>query len=400
MAKRILLVHRYFWPDIPTYAQMLRLIGRRLVDEGHDVTVFCGPPSYNDVYEGPARRGVEHLDGLVVRRVRLPSDRKSHPAVRSVSLLVFAARLVLHVLRRRADYDLVTVTTIPPVAMGVAARIIRRLTGIPYLYHCMDLYPEVAVVSGMARNRLLVRIARRLDATTCRKAAAVVVLSADMRTTLARRGLDASNVIVLNNFEVLDGADAAAASTLPRDGSKFRILFAGNMGRFQGLENLVAAAARLASELPDAQFVFMGSGSRAGPLRDQARDLLGRSVVFVDHQPVAVAARVMEECHVGVVALRPRIHEVAYPSKTVMYLTSGLRIVAVVEEDSDLAGLVRGEEVGVVCPPEDVDALTAVIRCEVDRGPASDASRERVKAVGESYFGKTRKLVDWARLID
>ena len=35
---RVLLVHRYFWPDTPPYAAMLREIGRALVDAGHSVT--------------------------------------------------------------------------------------------------------------------------------------------------------------------------------------------------------------------------------------------------------------------------------------------------------------------------------------------------------------------------
>jgi colanic acid biosynthesis glycosyl transferase WcaI len=248
VAKRLLLVHRYFWPDVPTYAQMLRFIGAHLSEAGHQVSVFCGPPSYNGVYGGPRRPRSEVVDRMRVHRVLLPPDRKSKPLMRAASLLVFAVRLIGHVVRHRSEYDLVTVTTIPPVVMGGAARIIKRLTGIPYLYHCMDLYPEVAVISGMARNRWLVKLAIRLDTSTCRKAAVVVVLSNDMRATLERGGLDGTNVIVLNNFEVLDGDSSAAESVVPRDAERFRVLFAGNMGRFQGLESLMIVAHRLAAE--------------------------------------------------------------------------------------------------------------------------------------------------------
>lgn len=399
MTKRLLLVHRYFWPDVPTYARMLRFIGAHLSQEGHQVSVFSGPISYNGVYDGPPRPRSEVVEGIRVHRVALPSDSKSNPAVRATSLVVFAIRLIAHVVRHRSAYDLVTVTTIPPVVMGVAARIIQRLTGIPYLYHCMDLYPEVAVISGMARNRWLVRLAKQLDTRTCRNAAAVVVLSHDMRATLERRGLDCPNVTVLNNFEVLEENTADVESVIPSDARKFRVLFAGNIGRFQGLENLVTVAHRLAAEFPHVEFVFMGAGSSVPALKGQAGSLVGKTVQFVDHQPVEVAARAMEDCQLAVVSLRPRIHEVAYPSKTSMYLTAGCRLVAIVESDSDLAGLIHDEELGVTCPPGDVDTLTEVIRQEVGRGPLTPAQRERAQAIGEKHFGRSMRLADWAELI-
>lgn len=399
MPKRLLLVHRYFWPDVPTYAQMLRFIGAHLNQEGHRVSLFCGPTTYNAIYNGPPRPRFEVIDGMRVRRVALPPDVKSKSLVRALSMLAFAVRLIAHVVRNRSEYDLVTITTIPPVVMGLAARIIKRLTGIPYLYHCMDLYPEVAVISRMARSRLLMHLVRRIDTSTCRKAAAVVVLSNDMRATLERRGLDCTNVVVLNNFEVLDGDPSGVESVIPGDVRKFRVLFAGNMGRFQGLENLVTVAHRLAKELPDVEFVFMGAGTSVSALKEQAASLVGETVRFVDHQPVETAVRAMEDCQLGVVSLRPRIHEVAYPSKTAMYLRAGCRVVAVVETDSDLASLIRDEDLGVTCAPLDVDALTEVIRQEVGRGPATAADREHAKAIGEKHFGRDTKLDEWASLI-
>ena len=263
MSQRVLLVHRYFWPDVPPYAQMLRFIGARLAADGHAVDVFCGPSTYNDAYAGPDRP--DALAGIRVHRMRLPGDDKTRPVLRAASLVVFALRLVVHVLRNRRRYDLLTVTTIPPVIMGVAARVIKRLTGIPFVYHCMDLYPEVAEVAGLSRNRLLLRLARRLDTTTCRRAAAVVVLSQDMRATLLARGLADANIVVCNNFDLLDEADDPPEDVLPVDPDRFRITFAGNLGRFQGLEDVVDAATALVPSGPTS--TSSSSGPACSPTR-------------------------------------------------------------------------------------------------------------------------------------
>jgi glycosyltransferase involved in cell wall biosynthesis len=400
MSRRVLLVHRYFWPDVPPYAQMLRFISARLAADGHEVTVFCGPSSYNAAYAGPARPRREMLAGVDVQRVRLPGDAKTSPLRRAASLALFALRLVLHVLRHRRRYDLITVTTIPPVIMGVAARLIRRLTGIPYVYHCMDLYPEVAEIAGLAHNRLLLRLAGRLDSATCRRAAAVVVLSQDMRATLLARGLDAANIVVCNNFDIADEPARPPADVLPADPERFRITFAGNLGRFQGLEDVLDAARAVCAERPDVDLVLLGTGLLADGLRERAGTLLDRQVHLLGHQPVAGAALALEHSQVAVVSLRPGMYRVAYPSKTIAGLAAGCRLLAVVEDESELAHLVRDEDLGTVCRPGDLAALEDGIRAELARGPVPAAERDRIRAVGAKHFDRTAKLADWSRLLD
>lgn len=399
-SQRVLLVHRYFWPDVPTYAHMLRFIGARLAADGHDVTVFCGPPTYNDVYRGPALPRRQRIDGFRVHRVRLPRESKARPLRRALSMLVFAVRLVAHVLVRRRRYDLIMVTTIPPVVMGVAARIAGRLAGVPYIYHCMDLYPEVADAAGLARNRVMLRLAKRLDTATCRRARAVVVLSEDMRATLLARGLDDANVIVCNNFElVADGTGGPVEEVLPEDPTRFRITFAGNMGRFQGLDELVDAAHAVCPTHPEAEFVFLGAGVSVPALRARAGRLVGEGVRFLDHQPVAVAARALELSQLAVVSLRPGIYRVAYPSKTATCLAAGCRLLVVVEDASELARLVRDEDLGTVCAPGDTAGLVRAITAELARGPVSAAERARLRAVGAKHFGRAEKLDEWSRLV-
>jgi glycosyltransferase involved in cell wall biosynthesis len=390
--RRVLLVHRYFWPDVPTYARMLRFIGARLAADGHDVTVLCGQPTYNGVYAGPRRPRVERIDGMRVRRVGSARESKHRPAMRGLSLAAFAARLVAHLVRRR--YDLVVVTTTPAVLMGLAAQIGCRLTGVAYVYHCMDLYPEAAESAGLTRNRLLLRLARRIDTATCRRAACVVVLSEDMRTTLLDRGLDGANILVRNNFEIIEASDDPVPDVLPRDPDRFRVTVAGNLGRFQGWEELVAAAHLVTAADPRVDFVFIGAGVLAETLRDQAAG--NPHIRFIGHQPVAAAALALEHSDLAVVSLRAGIYRVAYPSKTATSLAAGCRILAVVEDDSELGCLVRDEDLGSVCAPGDVPGLADAILAEVARGPAAAAERDRLREVGAKWFDRAARLEEWS----
>jgi hypothetical protein len=81
-----------------------------------------------------------------------------------------------------------TVTTFPPTVMGLTARVIGCFRKTRYLYHCMDLYPEVAGASGILKRQWLGKISAWIDKRNCSRAKAVVVLSQDMKqTTRSRR---------------------------------------------------------------------------------------------------------------------------------------------------------------------------------------------------------------------
>ena len=59
-----------------------------------------------------------------------------------------------------------------------------------------------------------------------------------------------ANVVVINNFSLPGDESAAAVAALPAElqrTGRMRVLFAGNVGRFQGLETAVDAMARLAA---------------------------------------------------------------------------------------------------------------------------------------------------------
>ena len=72
------------------------------------------------------------------------------------------------------------------------------------------------------------------------------------------------------------------------------VLYAGNMGKPQGLDVLIEAAARLKDE-PGIRFVMMGTGSERQALEEQARALKLPNVLFLGQQPYSSMGRCA--CH-------------------------------------------------------------------------------------------------------
>ena len=378
---------------------MLYIMGRRFAADGHDVTIFSAQPSYNDAYNGPPLPRKQVVDGMTIIRTPLFKESKKNAILRATNFVLFSISLFIHAVFRFRAYDLMTVTTFPPSIMGFVARWIGLFRKTKYIYHCMDLYPELALTSGILKRNSIANLAGWNDRRNCRKAEAVIVLSEDMKETVGKRGVSTDNVRVINNF-IIDQVDAEAEipEALVNRNNKFRVLFAGNIGRFQSLDTIVDAAKQL-DDLDEIEFWFVGSGIMVDRLKEQAGDLLDRKVFFHPYLPITTVMSVIAQSNLGIVSLTPGVIECAYPSKTMSYLEAGCKLLALVEEDSSLAKLVNDERIGVVCGQPDAKLVADAIRSEYEQWLAHGHDRERICDVGRRHFSQEVILQVWADLI-
>ena len=262
---RVLVVHRYFWPDVAPVAAILRAICDRFADQGHDVTVFTSQPCYKPELKKEQQPWREELGRLHVHRCRLIPERSRNPLIRLLNFAMFLFRAMWHVFFRARKYDLVISLSFPPIVSGALIGRAAKWRGSRYLYHIMDLHPESAHFAGKLSNGFVYRFARWLDGRTCRFADDVVVLSADMERTLRRRpGLgNLRNVSVIANFNIPDynsNETPVVPAELVKAPDKYRVIFAGNLGHFQALDNVVASARLLVTQT-NIEFVFLGEGA-------------------------------------------------------------------------------------------------------------------------------------------
>lgn len=395
---KILAVYRHYWPDTTPYARLLKSILERLAEQGHEVTVLTGQPCYNG--ESHAQQPwQETLGGVRVQRVRLPVDAKRHPLRRALGFALFLLRAVIHAVRHRR-YDLVIANSHPPVAIGLALRLIKALTGSPYLLHLQDLHPEASSIIGRVRRPWLYRLLRRIEAANCRAALRLVTLSEDMRRTIAERGVETSHVRIVNNspLKTDDSSPAQPPELLQRlIGPK--LLFAGNLGRYQALSELLSAFQSIPDSM-NAKLVFMGSGAMLEALREQSGGDIDERIFFVPQQPVEVAKAALLACDLSLVSLSTGMTGVAYPSKVAMTVASGTPMVALVDSGSTLAETIRNHQLGVVAEDNSKQSITAAMVEAIHTFcPLGERERRRIAEVGEREFGEPRMLDAWEQLI-
>lgn len=395
---RILIIYRHYWPDTAPYARILKAIAERLVSDGHEVQVYSAQPSYNDNSRRPAP-STETIRGVGVRRVPLFQERKGWLLARIINTILFLGGAILHAIRS-PRYDLVLVNSTPAVFQGAAARLISRLRGAPYIYNCQDLHPEAGLYGDKFDNGWIYRLLRKIDTSNIRDSERTVVLSRDMATTVVGRGLAGDGIDVINNM-ITDDVKTAGAEVpahLVKSPDKYRVIFAGNIGAFQGLERIVDAA-RLLSDRADVEFLFLGSGVAKQSLIERAGDLVKRNVVFHDRLGASETFAILKTADLGIVSLRRNVYRVAYPSKTMSLLSAGCPLLLVAEAESEICRFVLREDVGRICPTGEPSEIARVILDLSEARSDWGSRRERIRSVAERYFGQEHILDRWSELV-
>lgn len=393
---KILLTHRYIWPDTAPYALMLRAIGAHLAAKGHEVHMLGSKPSYRRVPATPAPRR-EMLDGMSVRRVFALSEASRNPAARVINVLLYGWALFWGILRLRPD--VVTASTFPPVAAGWIVGLAARLTGTRFVYHMMDLHPEVSQLSGGQLGRgWLGRFLMRRDQASLRRAATAVVLSNDMRNTLAARpGGLGCKVEIIQNLALDAETDLDPPADLVKHPDRVRVIFAGNLGRFQDIPLLARGVAQLFPAHPELELLFLGDGIALPELK---AEWVGHPQVrFAPFLPFAQARPLIRSADIGLVSLSPGIHRVACPSKMITYLKLGVPLLALVDATSQLAQTVTNEDLGTVPVARTPEAVAAALAPLVSHPERLEMIRNQVKLYYNRNLSPDSILKSWEDLV-
>lgn len=173
------------------------------------------------------------------------------------------------------------------------------------------------------------------------------------------------------------------------------VLYAGTMGKKQGLEHLLSAADRL-QDYPDIQFILCGDGV----VRSEIEIAAGRmpNLRFLPVQPPDQLNNLLNLADIHVLPQRSDAADLVMPSKLTGMLASGKPVIATAYPDTELGQVVS--KVGIIVPPEDDSALAAAILALRD----DPVRREHLGYKGRKYaclyFEKKVILTDFVSTVE
>jgi colanic acid biosynthesis glycosyl transferase WcaI len=362
---RLLVVTPYYPPDGGPSAPLFGMLCEELARRGMDVTVIAAAPHYPSgrvlkEFRGRwVRRTVEN--GVRVVRVGVPSVDRMRLALRALQFLCFQVGATASGLSRRYDVALFSNPGLD-VWLPFAVHVVLRRT--PAVFAVYDVYPDVGISLGVFRSRAVIAAVASLERFCLRHSASVRIISESFTPALHRLGVADSKLALIDDYvdtdliRPLSRTNAFSAENGLVD--RFVVLYAGNIGLSQGLEDVLLAAERLRA-YPDVLFVFVGDGTGRAALVAEAEKRTLDNVRFLPFQPRSRVPEMLASADVSLVMLKNGIGVQSLPNKILSILASGRPLLASVDEDSAAANLLRSSEAGLRVPPGDPPRLAEAV---------------------------------------
>ncbi|WP_290516103.1 sugar transferase [Alcanivorax sp.] len=363
---RVLYFHQHF--STPKGSAGIRSyeMARRLVSQGHEVTMVCG--SYgggNTGLAGDFSRGRREgkVDGIEVIEFDLAYSNADGFIKRSLLFLLFALRSVGVALTHQ--YDVLFATTTPLTA-GIPGIFSRWLRGKPFVFEVRDLWPELPREMGVITNPVVLWAMGVLEWVSYRSAHRVVGLSPGIVQGIERCGVPSDRIALVPNGCDFSIFEQEVETWRPEGVEKGDLLaiFTGTHGMANGLDSVLDAANLLQERgRNDIKIALVGDGKFKPQLQARAREQGLDNVVFHDPVNKQRLAGLMKAADLGIQSLAnvPAFYFGTSPNKFFDYISAGLPVLN--NYPGWLAGMIKENGCGFAVEPDSpeqfADALEA-----------------------------------------
>ena len=344
---KLAVVCRDFWPDAGAIGDGLLMLAQK---HAHDASCEVFTMSRKNLTNEIG--GVSKSGNLPTFRVLKPlTTSRAGILARSCELVIFSLWVLWRLLMSRPA--MVYVSTNPPLLVPFVAALYCRLLGKKFVYHVQDIHPEAADLV-LKLPSWVVRFLMSVDNFTLKNADSIITLTPDMVATLQQRIVDLPKIEIVDNPAlVVDRSEGV---------DEYSIIFCGNAGRLQVMDELLPAIDKYLSEGGKLKFTFVGGGVH---FRELER-LAGRHPSFEYRgimSPIE-SAELTERHNWALLPINPTVLKFAYPSKLGSYLSAGCKIICVTAEGTSLAKNITKRGLGLTVAPNNVAIKSAFFEVE------------------------------------
>ncbi len=320
-------------------------------------------PKHYESSQGDVR-SVEKVGGVDYFRA-LSTPKSIFPFVSEIRLMIQLAKSIAQLIR---EHRPAVLHPHSPTLNAIPAILVGWFKGIPVVYEMRSSWEDAAADRGTYRAySWKYRLGRWLETWACKNADAVVVICEGLKKELIERGIQNTKITVVPNGVDVDLFTCANSRRNGHsNGNRKIIAFMGSFFRWEGLDLLVEAMARLAGIRSDVALLLVGGGEMAEELRARIQALQLQPYVMMPGQVTQDKIPALYS-QVDIMAFprhSTRLTELVTPLKPLEAMAMGKVVVA-----SDVGGhkeLIRHGDTGLLFRAGDVDALVAQLREVLD----------------------------------
>lgn len=333
--KDILFMCQFFYPEYITSALLPFQTAKKLAAEGYKVGVLCGYPKE---YMGKDKKSVpkeEIIDNINIKRVSYLQLSRGSKLSRLINYFSFVFSMLFKIPYIR-QYKTIIIYSNPPI-LPIVALIANKLFGTKIVFVCYDVYPEIAVNTRViSKGSIIDRIMSAINKPLYKKASKIIALSNEMREfIIENRDIDAEKVEVIPNWDT-NSLDSKSKPHI-KSSNELVITYLGNMGIPQDFDTLLEVMNDPEIKQKNIKFIFAGHGNKKDMISDYIEKHKMKNVELNGYLQGEEFQAVLDKTDAFILSLKGNLNGLAVPSKFYTYLSSQKPIIAIINQDSDIA---------------------------------------------------------------
>lgn len=327
---KILILSQYFYPE--TFS--INTVATELKNRGFDVTVLTGYPNYpmGEIFDG---YGFDipyetNIDGVNVVRVKA-RPRKTGKVNLALCYYSFFSKTYKWLKKHYKEYDLIYCFEVSPITACLPATKLKKKRGMPYVINVQDMWPECFECVMNVHSPLIIKPLRKLSDYIYKNADKLLCSSKSFCEEFKRRKIAEDKLVFWPQFANDYGV---SNETVEEYKTPYRFVFAGNIGKAQGLD-LVLDTAKITIDNKEIGYYLIGDGTELKHLKERAEKEELSNVYFLPRKPEREIPRYLCSATSGILVLEENIlSKIVLPQKMQMYMACKLPILCVMNGEA------------------------------------------------------------------
>lgn len=313
------------------------------------VNAIVAPPYYPEwqVHKGFSSwlYKTEYKEGVNIIRCPLYVPKNVSTIKRLIHLSTFSVSSAFALLTQFFKKPDVVFLVQPTLFCAPFVLLFCKLTGAKAIMHIQDYEIDAMFGLGMMGNgdSKVTSFIKSVESRLMKRFDAISTISYSMIDNAVTKGVERDKIIYFPNWSDTEFVTPETnGSALKKEWgfaeSDKVVLYAGNIGKKQGLE-VVLMAAKHFEAISELKFVFVGAGAHVKRLKAQADKLALKNVFFLPLQPWKLVPQMLALADIHLVVQKKGAADAVLPSKLSNILSAGGHALVTAEPTTELGKL-------------------------------------------------------------
>ncbi|ASK30371.1 glycosyltransferase WbuB [Chryseobacterium sp. T16E-39] len=327
----ILIITQYFYPENFKSNDLAFELKKR----GHNVTVLTGLPNYPEgkIFDGYSvfKNRKQIVNGVkVIRSLLLPRGKGG-----GIRLFInyysfaFFASVKAFFMGFNNKFDAIIVHEPSPITQYYPALLMNKIWKTPVYFWVMDLWPESLSIAGGVKNKWILNYYENVIKRFYKNSEKILITSQGFRKSINQKGNFDDKIVYFPNWAEDTISEGNKDFSIPSLPEGFKVMFAGNIGEAQDLENIVKAALEL-KDKKDIKFILVGDGRKMPYVKEFIEEHQLQETVFtMGRFPVEAMSSFFDKADAMLVTLKDDpIFNLTVPAKLQAYMSASKPVIA------------------------------------------------------------------------